>query len=271
MTPKWSAKWPTIGSPKMMPIWLYRQYFTKFPLNRHYNFQNAENDCTIALDRDETFDCTADEQLYRDEETRKELKRFSQKRRPSETLVLELLSAMAAPIAESALITGDPDFIYWIIQSLKSSKQKRVATKYRRSGSTNLRYGFIRSKRSLDGLLRGDFNLVAQLEPRVLEDILGHFFKQIYSYEGTSNFAIAKNKKSKRLLTGIETEKPDVNSLWIVEQTSRDKSDECQAQYKLYAANGIENSNIWSKNSHAGPSLRRPFQLFIVPKLSEES
>ncbi|GFW70041.1 hypothetical protein TNCV_1404941 [Trichonephila clavipes] len=24
-------------SPKMMPTWLYRQDFTKFPLNRHYN------------------------------------------------------------------------------------------------------------------------------------------------------------------------------------------------------------------------------------------
>ncbi|GFT35002.1 hypothetical protein TNCV_787081 [Trichonephila clavipes] len=32
---------------------------------------DAENDCTLTLDRDGPFDCTEDEQLYRDEETRK--------------------------------------------------------------------------------------------------------------------------------------------------------------------------------------------------------
>ncbi|GFS58041.1 hypothetical protein TNCV_3124981 [Trichonephila clavipes] len=34
MTPNWPPTW----SPKMMPTWLYRQDFTNFSLNRHYNF-----------------------------------------------------------------------------------------------------------------------------------------------------------------------------------------------------------------------------------------
>ncbi|GFU78686.1 uncharacterized protein TNCV_2302971 [Trichonephila clavipes] len=34
------AKLPT-ESPKMIPIWLYRQQFAMFPLNRHYNVRNG--------------------------------------------------------------------------------------------------------------------------------------------------------------------------------------------------------------------------------------
>ncbi|GFV70931.1 hypothetical protein TNCV_4462261 [Trichonephila clavipes] len=40
MTPKWSPKSPNCSptwSPKMMPMWLYRQDFAKLSLNRHYN------------------------------------------------------------------------------------------------------------------------------------------------------------------------------------------------------------------------------------------
>ncbi|GFU56537.1 RNase H domain-containing protein [Trichonephila clavipes] len=32
-----SPNWPLTWSPKMMPTWLYRQDFSKFSLNRHYN------------------------------------------------------------------------------------------------------------------------------------------------------------------------------------------------------------------------------------------
>ncbi|GFV53185.1 DUF4817 domain-containing protein [Trichonephila clavipes] len=40
MTPKWSPKSPN-WSPKMMPIWLYRQDFAKFSLNRHHNISHG--------------------------------------------------------------------------------------------------------------------------------------------------------------------------------------------------------------------------------------
>ncbi|GFT60653.1 zinc finger MYM-type protein 1 [Trichonephila clavipes] len=44
MTPKWSPKSPN-WPPKMMPTWLYRQDFTKFSLNRHYNTQVVKEGC----------------------------------------------------------------------------------------------------------------------------------------------------------------------------------------------------------------------------------
>ncbi|GFS47491.1 hypothetical protein TNCV_1612291 [Trichonephila clavipes] len=37
MTPKWYPNWAPTWLSKMMPTWLYRQNFTKFSLNRHYN------------------------------------------------------------------------------------------------------------------------------------------------------------------------------------------------------------------------------------------
>ncbi|GFX55619.1 transposon Ty3-G Gag-Pol polyprotein [Trichonephila clavipes] len=69
------------------------------------------------------------------------------------------------------------------------------------------------------------------------------------------------------------TEKPDVNSLWIVEQTSRSSLDktkgECQAsQYKLYAANGTEIPTYGLKILTLDLGLRRPFQWpFIIAKV----
>ncbi|GFW80283.1 transposon Ty3-I Gag-Pol polyprotein [Trichonephila clavipes] len=70
------------------------------------------------------------------------------------------------------------------------------------------------------------------------------------------------------------TEKPDVNSLWIVEQTSRSslgqkRKGECQAsQYKLYAANGTEIPTYGLKILTLDLGLRRPFQWpFIIAKV----
>ncbi|GFX59238.1 retrovirus-related Pol polyprotein from transposon 17.6 [Trichonephila clavipes] len=67
------------------------------------------------------------------------------------------------------------------------------------------------------------------------------------------------------------TEKPDVNSLWIVEQTSRSSLDknegECQAsQYKLYAVGKIPTYGLKILTLDLG--LRRPFQWpFIIAKV----
>ncbi|GFX90036.1 retrovirus-related Pol polyprotein from transposon 17.6 [Trichonephila clavipes] len=70
------------------------------------------------------------------------------------------------------------------------------------------------------------------------------------------------------------TEKPDVNSLWIAEQTSRSSpwtktKGECQAsQYKLYAANGTEIPTYGLKILTLDLGLRRPFQWpFIIAKV----
>ncbi|GFT36307.1 transposon Ty3-G Gag-Pol polyprotein [Trichonephila clavipes] len=69
------------------------------------------------------------------------------------------------------------------------------------------------------------------------------------------------------------TKKPDVNSLWIAEQTSRSSrtktKGECQAsQYKLYAANGTEIPTYGLKILTLDLGLRRPFQWpFIIAKV----
>ncbi|GFW71300.1 hypothetical protein TNCV_537181 [Trichonephila clavipes] len=39
MTPNWPPTW----SSEMMPTWLYRQDFTKFSLNRHYNWTSERS------------------------------------------------------------------------------------------------------------------------------------------------------------------------------------------------------------------------------------
>ncbi|GFS97066.1 hypothetical protein TNCV_4492451 [Trichonephila clavipes] len=69
-------------------------------------------------------------------------------------------------------------------------------------------------------------------------------------------------------------EKPDVNSLWIAEQTSRSSlgqktKGECQAsQYKLYAANGTEIPTYGLNILTLDLGLRRPFQWpFIIAKV----
>ncbi|GFW95305.1 transposon Ty3-I Gag-Pol polyprotein [Trichonephila clavipes] len=72
----------------------------------------------------------------------------------------------------------------------------------------------------------------------------------------------------------VKDREPDVNSLWIVEQTSRSslgqkRNGECQAsQYKLYAANGTEIPTYGLKFSRWTLGLRRPFQWpFIIAKV----
>ncbi|GFY20316.1 transposon Ty3-G Gag-Pol polyprotein [Trichonephila clavipes] len=72
------------------------------------------------------------------------------------------------------------------------------------------------------------------------------------------------------------TEKPDVNSLWIVEKTSRSSlgqktKGECQAsQCKLYAANGIEIPTYCLKILTLDLGFRRPFQWpFIIAKVKQ--
>ncbi|GFV10867.1 transposon Ty3-G Gag-Pol polyprotein [Trichonephila clavipes] len=69
------------------------------------------------------------------------------------------------------------------------------------------------------------------------------------------------------------TEKPDVNSLWIVEQTSRSSLGQkrkvsAKPQYKLYAANGTEIPTYGLKILTLDLGLRRPFQWpFIIAKV----
>ncbi|GFW56381.1 transposon Ty3-G Gag-Pol polyprotein [Trichonephila clavipes] len=88
------------------------------------------------------------------------------------------------------------------------------------------------------------------------------FCRDFLSLDGCSCFRIGETW----------TEKPDVNSLWIAEQTSRSslgqKRKVSATQYKLYAANGTEIPTYGLKILTLDLGLRRPFQWpFIIAKV----